>query len=343
MKFQVTEHVHKTPRHTTFYLASGNEQGTPIIFVHGWPDLSISWRHQLPCFASLGFRAIAPDMRGYGRSSIYENYESYTMEHIVADMIELLDSLGHERAIWVGHDWGSPIVWSIASHHPDRCLGVANLCIPYLHGASLLDLLVGSVDRTVYPADIYPAGQWDYILFYRESFELAERQFEANIRNTVKALFRSGDPQGEGQPSLTALVRKNGGWFQGLPAAPDLPMDTRILTEEDLHTYVAALERNGFFGPDAYYMNLERNAAYDARARNGELLEIPVLFLHAKYDYICATTSTPLPEAMRHACSNLTEVVVPSGHWMAQEEPAMVNAAIVRWMALQFPELWPRN
>src|SRR5260221_7922151 len=113
----VTEHTTKSARHATFYLASGPENGTPIIFVHGWPELSISWRHQLPCFAGLRFRAIAPDMRGYGRSSVYSKHEDYALANTVQDMIELLDSLGHEKAIWVGHDWGSPVVWSLASHH----------------------------------------------------------------------------------------------------------------------------------------------------------------------------------------------------------------------------------
>jgi len=69
-------------------------------------------------------------MRGYGRSSVYPRHEDHALEHAVTDMLELLDSLGRDRAIWVGHDWGSPVVWSIASHFPRRCLGVANLCVP---------------------------------------------------------------------------------------------------------------------------------------------------------------------------------------------------------------------
>ncbi|OYV33904.1 MAG: hypothetical protein B7Z80_22730 [Rhodospirillales bacterium 20-64-7] len=130
--YPITEHVAKSPRHPSFYLASGPTTGTPLIFVHGWPELSISWRHQLPVFAAMGFRCIAPDMRGYGRSSIYQRHQDYALEHTAQDMIELLDSLGHDKAIWVGHDWGSPVVWSIATHHPDRCHAVANLCVPYL-------------------------------------------------------------------------------------------------------------------------------------------------------------------------------------------------------------------
>src|SRR5438552_3861322 len=103
----ITEHVVKSQRHTSFFLSAGAGQGTPIIFVHGWPELSISWRHQLPAFAALGFRCIAPDMRGYGRSSAgYMTHAAYAQREIVADMIELADGLAIERAIWVGHDWG---------------------------------------------------------------------------------------------------------------------------------------------------------------------------------------------------------------------------------------------
>src|SRR5512134_1140290 len=107
MAFAVTEHTISTPRHTTFYLSCGAADAPPIVFVHGWPELSRSWRHQLPCFASLGFRAVAPDLRGYGRSSKYSTHADYAQEHIAADMLELLDALQTQNAVWVGHDWGS--------------------------------------------------------------------------------------------------------------------------------------------------------------------------------------------------------------------------------------------
>jgi hypothetical protein len=94
MLFSVTEHFVKTARHASFYLASGPEAGPLIIFVHGWPELSHSWRHQLRCFAALGFRCVAPDMRGYGRSSHYDTHADYALEHSVDDMLELLAHLG---------------------------------------------------------------------------------------------------------------------------------------------------------------------------------------------------------------------------------------------------------
>lgn len=341
MPLPITEHVVRTSRHTSFYLACGAEDAPAIIFLHGWPELSVSWRHQLPVFAALGFRAIAPDMRGYGRSSVYQRHEDYALQHIVADMLELLDALARERAVWVGHDWGSPVVWSLASHHRERCSGVANLCIPYFAaGFSPLNF-VPLVDRSVYPEAEFPAGQWEYMYFYEESFPKAVAAFEANVANTVKAIFRAGNPAGQGKPSRTAFVRRDGGWFGGKPQAPDVPVDGSILTEADLHTYVAALERNGFFGPDSWYMNHARNMEFARRAENGGKLALPVLFLHGAYDYTCQTVTSRLAEPMRADCADLTEVVVASGHWMAQERPETVNAALVRWLVTKLPELWP--
>jgi pimeloyl-ACP methyl ester carboxylesterase len=341
MTFPVTEHCIRTERHTTFYLACGATDAPAIVFVHGWPELSVSWRHQLPCFAALGFRCIAPDMRGYGRSSVYARHEDYALEHSTRDMLELLDALGRDAAVWVGHDWGSPVVWSIASHFPERCAGIANLCVPYLANGFAPVNFIPYVDRSVYPEDIFPAGQWEYMLFYEEHFAAASAAFEANVGNTVKALFRKGNPAAGGKPSRTALVRRDGGWFGGAGAAPDVPRDLEILTEEDLHRYVAALQRNGFFGPDSWYMNHARNVAFASASVNGGRLEMPVLFLHAAYDYTCETLTSRLAEPMRRHCGDLTEVVVPSGHWMAQEKPAAVNAALARWLAVKLPALWP--
>jgi pimeloyl-ACP methyl ester carboxylesterase len=337
MTVPITEHVAKSARHTSFYLSAGSADGAPIVFVHGWPELSISWRHQLPAFGAMGFRAIAPDMRGYGRSSAPARHEDYAISEIVADMIELADHLGVEKAVFVGHDWGSPVVWAIAAHHPERCLGVASLCVPYVASGRFFDL----IDRTVYPEAGYPAGQWDYQLFYLENFDRARSGFEANVEATVKLLFRKGDPSGAGRPAVTASIRKNGGWFGPANVAPDLPKDDALLTEEDFRAYAAALRRNGFFGPDSWYMNNEANAAYMATSKHDGRLAMPVLFLHGEYDWVCETVRSNLADPMRQSCANLTEVVVKSGHWMAQERPGDVNAALARWLAVELPALWP--
>jgi pimeloyl-ACP methyl ester carboxylesterase len=234
------------------------------------------------------------------------------------------------------------VVWSLASHHPDRCHGVANLCVPYIPDGFAPETIIPLVDRQVYPEAEFPAGQWDYMLFYRESFDKARAGFEHDAAATVKALFRAGGAAGEGQPAVTAAVRKLGGWFGELPGAPDLPRDESVLTEEDFNAYASALTRNGFFGPDSWYMNAEANIAYAARVKAHWRLTMPVLFLHGAYDWVCETRHSRLAEPMRVACADLTEATVASGHWMAQERPASVNAALANWLAVKRPELWAR-
>ena len=237
----LTEHLARSSGHCSFYLAGGEEGATPIIFVHGWPELSISWRGQLPVFAGLGFRSIAPDMRGYGRSSVPPRREDYALELIVGDMIELLDSIEAPKAIWVGHDWGAPVVWSIAQHHPERCHGVANLCVPYIPEGFAVRTILPLADRNLYPEDKFPFAQWDYQIFYEENFERASSGFEADVRSTVRALFRAGDPAGRGKPNRLAFVRARGGWFGAENKAPAVPRDERVIGEEDEDRYVAAL------------------------------------------------------------------------------------------------------
>lgn len=335
----ITDHIVKTPRHTTFHLSAGPEDATPLIFLHGWPELSISWRGQLPIFAGLGFRAVAPDMRGYGRSSAPGRREDYAIAEIERDMIELLDALGAERAVWVGHDWGAPVAWSIAQHHPERCLGVAALCVPYMPDGFTVETVTPYVDRKLYPEAEFPVGQWDYQLFYRESFEAASAAFDADPAASVRALFRAAPPESVGRPARTAFTRAHGGWFGGRPA-PDVPRDPDVLTEADEAAYAAALARNGFFGPDSWYVNPEANRAHALRAKATWRLEMPVLFLHGAYDAVCETLRSDFARPMREWCLDLTEDVILSGHWMAQEKPVEVNAALARWLARKLPEAW---
>jgi pimeloyl-ACP methyl ester carboxylesterase len=133
-------------------------------------------------------------MRGYGRSSNYDTHADYALEHSVDDMLELLADLGRERAVWVGHDWGSPVVWSLASHHPECCEAIANLCVPYIADGFAPGNLIALVNRAIYPEATYPAGQWEYQLFYEAHFDRTRSTFEADIENTIRALFRKDSP-----------------------------------------------------------------------------------------------------------------------------------------------------
>ena len=337
----ITEHTVKTDRHTTFYLEAGPEDGPLVIFVHGWPELAVSWRHQLTALAALGFRAIAPDMRGYGRSTVYPQPSDYALEHSVRDMLELLDTLGQEKAVWVGHDWGSPVVWDIASHYPERCDAVANLCVPYYTLERGLAPVLDLVDRDLYPENELPAGQWDYMLYYEENAAEAISSMDQNVDQVIRALFRKGSPAGEGKRPFTAFARRNHNFF-GTTTLPDLPPDPDIASKEVQSLYISALERNGFSGPTFWYLNHNTNAIYAQSAQNNGYLDMPVLFLNARYDNVCECTHSHLAEPMRAYCRNLTEETIRAGHWVAQEEPAEVNAALVKWLATAVPDVWPQ-
>ncbi|KAJ3344271.1 hypothetical protein HDU93_000061 [Gonapodya sp. JEL0774] len=335
-----------SPRnHTTFYLSCGESAPgrTTILFVHGWPELAISWRHVIPVFAGLGFHCIAPDMRGYGKSSVYSTHDAYKMEEIVQDLVELLDHVGAERAILVGHDWGSPAVGFFASQHPERTLAAAFLCVPYFPHGFALEHLVPTIDRSIYPEDQFPYGQWDYQKYYEESFDKAEDAFNsADPTDVVRVLYRSGDPSFAGKPVFTAYTRQTG-WFPGgIPKG--IPRDENVLSEEDEKIYVEGIKRTKFFGGHSWYMNHATNIEYAKKAPNNGKLSFPVLFLHGRYDWVCETFENhKLMQPMRDGCSNLSEAVIDSGHWMEQERPAQVSAAIARWLALECPDLWIKD
>jgi pimeloyl-ACP methyl ester carboxylesterase len=340
MTTPITERTVVNARHTTFYLEAGPEDGVPIILVHGWPELAISWRHQIPVLAGLGFRVIAPDMRGYGRSSRHDHHADYRMEECVADLLELLKATGREKAIWVGHDFGAAVVWSLASHHPEACIGVANLCVPYLPKGFTLENVVALVNREIYPQEQYPHGQWAYWNLHVEHPGHATVALGADVERSVRMIFRRGVPELLGKATGGATIAAPDGWRPLLEMSKAAGRDERILDEADYWAYVSSLKRNGFEAADSYYRNNEANGAYAARSVNGGRLDLPVLFIHALFDPTCDTMVTELATPMREHCSDLSEQVVRAGHWVQQEKGPEVSAALVRWLALRFPELW---
>ena len=333
----------ETARHKSAYLVCGPVDGPRIYFVHGWPELSLSWRHQLLTLGNLGFRAIAPDMRGYGNSSNYSKHKDFALSEAVQDMVELHAALGDGPAVWVGHDWGAPVVWSVALHYPEIVHALANLCVPLGLEAGV-DSIMEHVDRNIYPAETFPKGQWEYQFFYNENFTAAQTEMEANPLKTVKLLFRKGDPAGAGQPASTAYTRINGGWF-GPNGIPDMEVDLDIISANEADIFAEALGRNSFFGPSSWYVNHDYNAAFSAKVRSAPITK-PVLFFHGEYDYVCQTATGTLADPMRARCSKLTEVFVKSGHWMAQERPIEVNAGLTHWLICNvgyWPETTPSS
>jgi len=170
----------QTARHSTSYLEVGPGDGQLMIFVHGWPAIGLIWRQQMTHFAAAGWRCIAPDMRGYGGSSVPGREIDYAVQEITTDLVELHDALGGLPALWVGHDWGCAPVWAMAAHHSARCRAVVALCVPYFARGFTLPNIAATVDRSLYPADRYPVGQWDYWLYHREHAGAAAVELEAD-------------------------------------------------------------------------------------------------------------------------------------------------------------------
>jgi pimeloyl-ACP methyl ester carboxylesterase len=257
------------------------------------------------------------------------------LQKVVADMIELHEALGAEPALWIGQDWGSPVVGALASQHPDRCRAVAMISVPYIPRGFAVSNLIELIDRKIYPSNEYPVGQWDYYVFYQESFDQAAGDYEADVAATLAFLYRPGSPDSVGKPALTASVRGKGDRFGPSRRAPVVPRELAMLSQPDFDRLVLAFCATSFRAPNSWYMNDPANIAYCSNAPNEGRLTQPVLFLGGAWDGICDTAHGRLAEPMRSHCANLTEVTIDGGHWLMLDRPAEVNEAMAKWLARQ--------
>ena len=320
------------PRHTTHYLESGPADGPLMIFLHGWPELSLIWRAQLEAFAAEGWHCVAPDMRGYGGSSAPAVNDAYTIEAIVADMAELHDHLGSKPAIWVGHDWGSVVAGELVAHQPQRSRGVVLISVPYFPDMNALSTLVPLVDRTIYPADQYPDGQWDYYRYYTENFRSAVGDLDADKAASLASIYRRGDPASIGKPSPNAVVTQKGGRFGATHRAPPTQPDPALWPAADFAVLVSTFEAHGFRAPCAWYLNDDANIAYAHRAPNGGRILKPMLFVNGDFDAINTIHGNRSGDPMRAACADLSVISLQGAHWLPVERKAELVQAIRTWV-----------
>ncbi|MEE2903542.1 MAG: alpha/beta hydrolase [Myxococcota bacterium] len=110
----------------------GPEDGTPIIFLHGFPEYWAGWKNQIPAFAEAGYRVIVPDQRGYNLSDKPKSVQDYDIDLLALDIVGLIDHFGHEKIHLVGHDWGAAVAWWLGVHHPERFHKIGILNVPHL-------------------------------------------------------------------------------------------------------------------------------------------------------------------------------------------------------------------
>src|ERR1700693_5228545 len=128
----MTETMHRTVETNGIRMHIAEQgRGPLVVLCHGFPESWYAWSHQLRAVAEAVFHAVAPDMRGYGRTERPAEIEKYTLFHLVGDMVGLLDALGAEQAVIAGHDWGAPVAWHSAPLRPDRFHGVIGLSVPF--------------------------------------------------------------------------------------------------------------------------------------------------------------------------------------------------------------------
>jgi pimeloyl-ACP methyl ester carboxylesterase len=295
-------------------------KGPLILLVHGWPESWYSWRHQMPALAAAGYRVVAPDMRGYGGSDKPESVESYDIQHVTGDLVELVQALGEQSAIPVGHDWGAIVTWHAMLLHPERFSALISMSVPYSGRGprSIVEML-----RAAY------ADNFNYILYFQEP-GVAEREFDADPRGILSRLYLSPDSPRE-SPSVTDPKRAAGGWIPRLGAPKGLPS---WLTQQDLDYYVAEFQRAGFRGGISYYRNFQRNWDTTPQLSDAKV-SAPVLFIAGDQDVVIrGANAQALETSMKPAVPGLRDVkLIPhTGHWVQQERPVETNAAMLEFL-----------
>ncbi|WP_433274739.1 alpha/beta fold hydrolase [Pseudonocardia xinjiangensis] len=290
--------------------------GPPVIFAHGFPELAYSWRHQIGAVAAAGYRAIAPDQRGYGRTSAPEGIDQYDILHLTGDLIALLDELGEEKAVFVGHDWGSSVVWQTALLHPDRVAGVCGMSVPFTPRAQRP------------PTELWRAATGDsffYILYFQEP-GVADAELDADPARTMRRLL-AGTRTERGAGEILRGDDDGRGFIDRFPEPQELP---GWLEPAELEHYVAEFRRTGFTGGLNWYRNVDRNWELTSQLA-GAHVTVPSFFIGGQLDPVLAMTSPGRQDEWLDDHRG-TVIVDGAGHWVQQEAAEQVDRALLGFL-----------
>lgn len=298
---------------------AGPGDGPVVLMVHGFPESWYSWRHQLPALAQAGYRAVAMDVRGYGRSSKPRAVADYRMVNKVADVIGVTAALGTDDVTLVGHDWGAPIVWNSALLRPDLFRGVAGLSVPF-----------SPPNGDVRPLQAMRAMAGDQE-FYIEVFQepgRAEAEIEQDVRSWLLGFYWCAGGDIVDGPNIS--VTRMGGTLREKFVYPDTMPPW--MSEADLDVYTREFEYSGFFGPLSRYRNVDRDWE-DLAAFAGQPITIPALFIGGERDGptlwgapAIAAFERTLPELQA------SEILPGCGHWVQQERPDETNRLLLDFL-----------
>jgi len=287
--------------------AGQQNAGNPIVLCHGWPEHAFSWRYQVPALTAAGYHVIVPNQRGYGNSSCPTEITAYDIEHLLGDLIALLDHYGYKDATFVGHDWGAMVVWGLALLHPNSVNKVINLSLPYQERGEtpwieFMEQMLGS--------DYY------FVHFNRQP-GVAEAVLEANTLRFLSNLYRKNQPERAVEPGMEMMNL----------ARAEIPLGEPIMSGSELAVFVSAFESTGFTGSINWYRNLDRN--WRLLAEVNPIIQQPTLMIYGDQDVI------PKSEKLIEFVPNVEVVNLDCGHWIQQEKPEETNQAILKWLKKQ--------
>lgn len=319
--------------------------GPVVLFCHGFPGLWYSWRHQLPAIADAGFRAIAVDMRGYGRSDRPLLASEYGNETIVADLAGVLDKLGERNAVFVGHDFGAQAAWAAALHAPDRVRAVVSLAVPYGVGfaggekkaekVSLTSKEMGTKGRK--PSETYAAIAKSHFLHlhYFQKPGQAEAELGSQPRLFLKRIYWALSARGN-LLDFKSFPAEGTGYLDVL-AEPQEPLPWPWLNEEDLDFLVEEYMQTGpetaFIGGLNSYRAMDLNWKHD-RDYGRRHVEQPALFICGEKDPVLQIITPKTLETMPSRVPGLRgiELIADAGHFVQQEQPDTVNRHLLGFL-----------
>jgi len=296
---------------------AGDEDAPAVVLAHGFPELAYSWRHQIPVLAEAGYRVLAPDQRGYGGSSKPEAVDAYNIVELSADIVGLLDDIGAERAVLVGHDFGGVVAWGAPLLHPGRFSGVVGLSVPPVPRPK--------VPTTQAFHKVF-GDNFFYILYFQEQGP-ADAELNRDPATTLRKLMGSLTTTDE-TAAMRMLQPGPEGFIDRIPEPDGLP---DWISQDEFDHYVDEFTRNGFTAPLNWYRCFDRNWELTATT-SAATIAVPSLFIGGGADPTLAYT--PRRRFSEVVSGDYREVMIDgAGHWLQQERPTEVNEALLGFLS----------
>ncbi len=294
-------------------------RGPLVLFCHGWPESWYSWRHQMAAVAAAGFRAVAPDMRGYGGTDAPLDPARYSLLHLVGDMVALLKALGETQAVVVGHDWGAPVAWHAALLRPDLFRAVVGMSVPYAP-PSKVDL-VSALEKQ---------GASDFYIQYFQTPGIAEAEFERDVSASIRRIHFSGSGDAPKQAGF-GMLAPGAGFLANTIDPPNLPP---WMGEDDVAYYAGEFKRTGFRGGLNWYRCLRLNSELLA-PWHGAVVRQPSMFIAGARDGVLRFPASKA-QIDRYASTlpglRGCHILEGAGHWIQRERATTVSALLLEFL-----------